>query len=239
MRIIKFKNIAQVLAIIFVIVVTQINSYAGTIEGIYIAPIFTQEQGVWYPGRIESKDFYIANNQGDNISIDRLYMKLKSIKNIKTNEVIYINSKKFKELSENSIVKLTYNKRLLFKGKLSNLLSKKDITLPYDININSNEKVILNMTLYMDKEMNNDAQSIESIFNIGVSYKVNSSADIGGSTVGDNNSENIVGNNHNNLPQTGGVINSASLLLLGTIIVGTGMILNKKSSNNEGGKRYE
>ncbi len=42
-------------------------------------------------------------------------------------------------------------------------------------------------------------------------------------------------NNKGNLPQTGGLINGESLLALGSIVIGTGIILNLK----KGGKHDE
>lgn len=215
---------------------------------ISIDPIFTQEDGIWHPGRVESKDFYITNNKKNDISIDKLYMELKLSKNLSNNQILDINSKQFKELAKNSTVKLSSKGKVLFEESLDNLLSKEGIVLLKEIEIKSSEKELLNMTIDMDEEMNNDAQVLENIFSIGVSYKINDTKqpikpdppvkpptnpepsvkpDTGGS------------NESNKLPQTGGIINSASLLMIGTIAIGTGVFLNNKGSKDEGGKSNE
>ena len=74
------------------------NSYADS--SITIDQIFIEEQGTWYPGRLESKDFYINNNKENDISIDRLYMSLKSSEYWKTGEELDINSSKLKEFAK-------------------------------------------------------------------------------------------------------------------------------------------
>ncbi|WP_052356883.1 LPXTG cell wall anchor domain-containing protein [[Clostridium] dakarense] len=305
------KKVIEVLIIITFISIMSPSSYANNNQDISIENVFTNEDGIWYPGRVESKSFYITNNKKDNVKIDRLYIQLKSSKDLKTNQILNVNSKQFKELSKNSTVKLMYKDNILFKDKLDNLIHEKGIVLSQEISIKSNNKELLNMTIDMDGIMSNDAQYLENIFSIGVAYKVDnnggsggdnnggsggdnnggSEGDNNGGSEGDNNGEsggdnngesggdnngesggdnngesggdnnggsggdnnggsggdnngescsNIGGTTDNidKLPQTGGVINSSSLLILGTIVVGTGMVLNKKTSKIKGGKHH-
>lgn len=245
------KKIIQILIISSILFINPINAYADLNNDISIDSIFGKEEGLWYPGRIESKDFAIENNREKNILIDRLSIELKSVKDLKNNIFLDIESKQFKELSKNTIVRVNYENTMLFEERLDELIFKKDITLSKQINIKPNDKVVLNMTIDMLEEMNNDAQGLENIFNIGVSYKVDDTivekpitpdkpvnpepdrpskpeTDLGGDS-----------NSGNKLPQTGGIINSASLVAIGTIAVGTGLVLNKKSSKERGGKKYE
>ena len=49
----------------------------------------------------------------------------------------------------------------------------------------------------------------------------------------------VDGSQSGKLPQTGGIINGASLVVLGSVAIGTGFILNKKSSKEKGGKHHE
>ena len=234
------KRIILVLTVVAGLSFSEINSYANTNQDISIDPIFPYEDGVWYPGRVESKDFYITNNKEHNIKIDRLYIQLKSSKDLKTNQMLNVNSNQFKELSKNSTVKLMYKGNILFEDKLDNLIHEKGIVLSQEIIIKSNKKELLNMTIDMDGAMNNDAQSLENIFSIGVAYKVDNAIGSGGDNNGGSDS-NVGGSTDNidKLPQTGGLINSSSLLALGSIIVGAGIILNKKSSEYKGGKHHE
>ena len=243
---IKSKEIIKSGMVILIMVVLATKSYAEiNSEDIDIAiyPILTKKQELWYPGKIESKDFYIINNKEDNISIDKLYMQLELCRNLRTNEILDIEHDKFKEVAEHSIVKMTYKDKLIFESELKELTHEKGIVLSEEIYIKSNDKELLNMTIEMTEEMDNNSQDLENIFNIGVSYKVDTDTDIDIDTdVGESTDVENSGRGENNfdkLPQTGGLVNSVSLLVLGIITVGIGMILNKKTSNNEGGKHDE
>ncbi|MGL5642155.1 MAG: hypothetical protein ACRDDM_07800 [Paraclostridium sp.] len=236
------KKLIQIFTIITFLSLTSINSYA-TDKGVSIEPIFTYEDGLWYPGRVENKDFYIKNNEENRIKVDRLYIRLESSKDLKINQVLNIDSTKLKELTQNSTIKLTYKDHVLLEDRLDNIINQEEIVLSKEIDIKPNEKVLLNMTIDMSEGMNNYAQAIESILSIGVAYKVEAGINIGDtSDDGDKKPSGDEGNSSTDigkLPQTGGLINSESLLLLGTIIVTTGVVLNKKSLGNKGGKHNE
>lgn len=233
------RKIIQILTITSIISLFPISSYADYGD-ITIDQSFTYEDGFWKPGRIESKDFYINNNKKNDISIDRLYISLKSSEYWKTGEKLDINSKKFKEFAKYSTVTLKHGNNVLFKDKFENLLSKNGIKLSKDIEIKSNSKELLNMTIDMDLEMNNDAQALNNVFTIGVAYKIEEDE------VPPNNPDDSVdtdtevdGGSSDNLPQTGGIINSSSLVALGVVSIGTGAVLNKKSDKKGGGKHNE
>lgn len=245
------KNIVNIFAVISILSITTINAY-GDNGSISISNAFTYEDGMWSPGSVESKDFHIENNSSSSIKIDRLYLKLKSSKNLKTNQILDIKSKQFKELANNSIVKLTYEEIVLFEDELVNLLSEKGIVLAKEIDIESNENALLNITIDMNEEMDNDAQSLENIFSIGIAYKTNEDKPTNPESPvkpdEPNNpkpplkSDNIVDSDNDlggKLPQTGGIINNMSLIAIGTITIVTGAILNKKSSKGKGGKYHE
>lgn len=249
------KKIIQVLTITSIISAFPISSHANT--DITIDQSFTYEDGLWKPGRVESKDFYINNNKENDISIDRLYMSLKSSEYWKTGEELDINSSKFKEFVKYSTVTLKHNNNVLFKDKFENLLSKDGINLSKDIDIRSNSKELLNMTIDMDLDMNNDAQALNNVFTIGVAYKMDedttppinpdepSNPDIDNPTNPDESNKPVKpgtdadGSQSGKLPQTGGIINGASLVVLGSVAIGIGFVLNKKSLKEKGGKRYE
>lgn len=230
------KRIIQIFIISSILIITPINTFADTNKDISIDHIFTNEDGLWYPGRIESKDFAIGNNREEKIVVDRLSIELNSIKDIRNNIFLDKSSKEFKELSKNSIVKLTYEGNILFEAGLDEIISKNNIVLSREISIKPNEKAVLNMTIDMLEEMNNDAQGLENIFNIGVSYKVDDSEiklpiDSTNTVKPDTDLNGV-----NKLPQTGGVINSVSLIAIGSLAIGVGVALNKKSSDKEGGR---
>lgn len=214
------------------LIILPFNSCFAQKQNVDIEPTFTKEDGLWYPGRVESKDFNLTNNREENITVDKLYMKFKSCKDLETDNTLNIFNKKYREFVKNSTVKLTYKDQVLLEERLENLTLEKGISLNKEIKIEAGKAALLNMTIDMDDEMNNDAQNIESIFKIAVSYKVD-----GGSGISnpDEDSGKDQDNNNGNLPQTGSLINGESLLALGSIVVGAGIILNLK----KGGKHNE
>lgn len=245
---IKIKETVKSGMVILIMMTLATKSYAEIdSEDIVIYPILTKKQELWYPGKIESKDFYIINNKEDNIIIDKLYMQLESSKYLRKNEILDIKREQYLEICDHSTVKITYKDKLVLESELNELIHEKGFVLSEEISIKPNDKELLNMTIEMTEEMaeqmNNNSQAIENIFNIGVSYKVDTDTDIDIDTdVGESTDVENSGRGENNfdkLPQTGGLVNSVSLLVLGTIAVGIGMILNKKTSNNEGGKQDE
>lgn len=228
------------LTITSIISLFPISSFANS--DITIDQSFTYEDGLWKPGRVESKNFYINNNKKNDISIDRLYMSLKSSEYWKTGEALDINSNKFKEFAKYSTVTLKHSNDVLFEDKFENLLSEEGIKLLKNIDIKSNNKELLNMTIDMDLDMNNDAQALNNVFTIGVAYKMDETTkppvkpeDPTGPTKPTNPD---TGGVTDKLPQTGGIVNSASLVALGAVAIGTGVVLNKKSKE-EGGKHNE
>ncbi|WP_455537591.1 LPXTG cell wall anchor domain-containing protein [Terrisporobacter sp.] len=232
------RRIIQILTIISVISMFPVCAYAE--QDITIDQSFTYEDGLWKPGRVESKEFYINNNKENDISIDRLYMSLKSSEYWKTGEKLDDNSIKFKEFAKYSTVTLKHNDTVLFKDKFENLLSEDGINLTKDLFIKANSKELLNMTIDMDLEMNNDAQALNNEFIIGIAYKMDERSNESVERDEPINPDNSVNPNEevDKLPQTGGIINSASLVVLGAITIGTGFLLNKKS-NKEGGDKHD
>lgn len=237
------KKIIQIFTITSIISLFPISSYADYGD-ITIDQSFTYEDGLWKPGRVESKDFYINNNKENDISIDRLYMNLKSSEYWKTGEALDINGNKFKEFAKYSTVTLKHGNNVLFEDKFENLLSEDGIKLQKDIDIKSNSKELLNMTIDMDLEMNNDAQALNNIFTIGVAYKMEEpiKPPVKPEDPIEPPTKPIkpgTGGVSDKLPQTGGIINGTSLMVLGAVAIGTGFVMNRKSEEKGGDKHNE
>lgn len=252
------KKIIKILTITSIISLFPINYY----EAITKDESFTYEDGLWKPGKVESKDFYINNSKENDITVDRLYIALKLSGHWKTGDELDTNSYRFKEFSKYTTVTLKHGNDVLFKDSFENLLSEKGIKLSKDIDIKSNSRELFNMTIEMDLEKNNDAEALYNRFTIGVGYKMKkdtifpSNPDEPGnedvvppSNPDEPSDEDIVlsigtddsvdGDSSDKLPQTGGIINSASLIALGAIAIGTGIVLNKKSEDKGGDKHNE
>lgn len=203
-----------------------------------IHQVFTDEDGQWYPGRIQSNDFSITNNRSKAIKVDRLSIKLTSSRNYKTGNILNEDSSEFKEIAQNSIVKLKHGNKVLFEKNMSQLLEEEWTPLNEIVSIQSNSDAKLNMTIDMGKEeITNNAQAIESIFSIALTYKEDEETPESPGQ-GEGKPENPDTNN-DKLPQTGGIINSATLTLLGAVAIGTGLVIEKKYSSRKGGENHE
>lgn len=234
------KNIIKLLSLTYIICLFPILSYSQQSD-ISIDPTFTyEEDGFWKPGRIQSKDFYINNNKKNDISIDRLYISLKSSEYWKTGEELDINSVKFKEMAKYITVTLTYNENILFRDKLENILSEDGIVLSKEIDIKANDKELLNMTIDADLAMGNDAQALDNAFNIGFAYKMEETPalPLDPEIPEDLDDLDVDGGSSGNLSQTGGLINSTTLIAIGAVTIVAGIVLNKKS-DEKGGKHHE
>lgn len=239
------KNIIKTIALSAIMCASlTVSSYAeDSKKTVEIAPVFTEQDGQWYPGRIQSNDFAISNNGDKVINIEKLFIGLTSCRNYITEKVLDANSKEFKATAENSIVTLRYKENILFEKTLQELISDDGVALDEKILLNPNSNVKLNMTIDMDgDEITNNAQAIESVFSIGLNYKVdddkvvNPDDTVKPTPNPDNNTNNGAGGSTGKLPQTGGLINSTSLTLLGLAAVGSGLLIGKKSSSKKGGK---
>ena len=129
----------------------------------------------------------------------------------------------------------------MFEDKFENLLSEDGIKLQKDIDIKSNSKELLNMTIDMDLEMNNDAQALNNVFTIGVAYKMEEpiKPPVKPEDTIEPPTKPGTGGVSDKLPQTGGIINGTSLMVLGTVAIGTGFVMNRKSEEKGGDKHNE
>ena len=234
------------LSVASIIAMFPLSSYAAQ-PPITIDQTFTYEDGLWAPGKIESKDFYINNHNENDVSIDRLFITLKSSQYWKTGEELDINSPKFKEFAKYSTVTLKHGDTILFQDTFQNLLAKRGIKLSKDLDIKAKDRELLNMTIDMDLEMNNDAQALNNTFKIGVAYSMDEPTNPPTDNDKpnkppvnpDNPSNPDNGGSEGNLPQTGGIINNASLIALGAVAIGTGFMMNRKSDKKGGDKNNE
>ncbi|CUP49018.1 Uncharacterised protein [Turicibacter sanguinis] len=203
-----------------------LNTDAKTMP-VEIQQVFTEADGEWYPGRIESNDFIITNNGTKGIKVDRLSIRLTSSKNYQTSVDLTQNSSEFKEISQNSIVTLRHEDTVLFKKNMSQLLEEEWTLLDEMISIKSNSNAVLNMTIDTSKEkVTNNPQAIESIFSISLTYKEDENIIV--DSIGESKP------NNDKLPETG--VNSITLMFLGVLAIGTGLVIENKSASRKGGK---
>lgn len=75
------KYIVKMLSAISIFLLSTTGIYAYEDRSIVIEPIFNESQGLWQPGKVESKEFYVKNNKNENIIIDKMYLSLDSSTN--------------------------------------------------------------------------------------------------------------------------------------------------------------
>lgn len=248
------KKIIQILTITSILSLFPLNTFAASGD-ITIDPTFTYDQdGLWQPGRGEVKEFNITNHKDEDVLIDRLFIELTKAINWRIDKVLDIDSVEFSELAQGSIFKLIYDGAILYEAPLQKLVEEQVIVIPRGILIKSGQKQLFEMEISMDESIGNDAQALHKAFTIGVGFKRDLDSiipPVDPPTEPENptgptkpikpikpvNPE--TGGVTDKLPQTGGIINSASLIALGTVAIGTGIVLNKKSENKGGGKHNE
>lgn len=245
-RILTILSISSIICINFILPVfadKKIN------EDILIQ-IYDKQDLLYQPGAYEKVGFTIENKTDKDMSIKKIYFMEKS-------RVNGINmGKAFEEMAKHTtiIIEEQGNEDNKVSSNLNNILGENNgINLPQFVGISPNEKKDFILTVDMDEAMNNDAQGISRVFSLGVIYNLDSNGgvinpdepsnpDTDNPTKPDkpeiDNVDDNLDNSTDRLPQTGGIINSTSLTLLGMAVVGLGIVLDKKSSN-KGGKSDE
>ena len=117
---IKLISLSAIMAMCSVIPISA-NENTKPVE---IQQVFTEADGQWYPGRIQSNDFSIKNNRSKGIKVDRLSIKLTSSRNYKTGITLNQDSSEFKEISQNSVVRLKQGDKVLFEKSMNQLLEE-------------------------------------------------------------------------------------------------------------------
>ncbi|MGL5328941.1 MAG: LPXTG cell wall anchor domain-containing protein [Peptostreptococcaceae bacterium] len=246
------KKIIQILTITSIISLFPISSHADK-KDITIDPTFTYEDGLWQPGRGEVKEFNITNHKDKDIVLDRLFVELTYSRNWKIDKVLDIDSIEFKEMAEGSTFVLMHEGQVLYERALQELSEERVITIPRGVKIEAGQSEPFEMIIHMDESIENEAQALQNEFSIGVAYKMDTGlkppidpppikppVDPEGPTgpTKPTDPDTDVDGENDKLPQTGGIVNSASLVVLGAVAIGAGVVLNKKSEE-EGGKHNE
>lgn len=263
------------------------------------------EGTVWKPGDSRSLKFYIKNNLNKKIKVDTISMFNKSREDINLGLAL-------EEMAKHTKIDFKYNDKSVVKEVLTldKFLKEEKVILSNQVPISSKQEVELIMEINMDEEMGNAAQSLSSVYNFNIGYKIIDNSGGGGSggsgsedtepeepekpedpenpggsedtdepenpenpenpdepenpggsedtdkpetpnKPGDTNKPggsdgtnkpgtggngNNVGGSTNKLPQTGGIVNSSTLTIVGISVAGVGIVLDRKSSSKKGGK---
>ena len=244
----NIKNRIKTIALSSVIISSlSFPIYADT-NDIGVKPVFTLEDGIWYPGHELSKPFVIYNNKSKNIRVNKIKL---DIDRIYDEYGFALTSEEFKQVLQHSKVVLKYKDKELYNGSLYTLVEKGVVISP-SIKVYRNSEKTLDMSISMDeKYITNASQGLTGEFNIAISYNYESSGggiidpeepDTEGPENPDIENPNIekpdTDVDGEELPQTGGMINSYTLTGLGLLAAGVGIALDRKSSE-KGGKKDE
>ena len=103
-------------------------------------------------------------------------------------------------------------------------------------NKNNAKFIVIHETDNEDKgaDAKRHAQALNNVFTIGVAYKMEEPIEPPTKPIKPG-----TGGVSDKLPQTGGIINGTSLMVLGAVAIGTGFVMNRKSEEKGGGKHNE
>lgn len=246
----NIKRVMKSLAVSCIVCISiTVPSFAYQNENVSIQ-IYQQPNKLLKPGASEVIKFVIKNNTNQKMTVDKIYMMEKS----KTVDEKPSLSKKFEEMAKYTdiTIKQTGNESNKVKSGLKDMLGEKNgVNLKNNVSIYPGKEQSFDMTIDMNEAMGNDAQSLSKVFSLGTVYNLTSSG--GGTTDPDkptdpskpgqshkpsNSNRSNVGGSTDKLPQTGSIVNSTTLTVLGIAVAGLGIALDRKSSN-KGGKSDE
>ncbi|MGL5243979.1 MAG: hypothetical protein ACRC7R_02210 [Sarcina sp.] len=144
----------------------KIESIKGTDEG-----IFSEKDGMWQPGMSKDSQFFIENNSDKSISIEKFTFDKSFLKNYKNNKDIFEGAKEYYAFMNNSFVKISYEGKELYSGNFRDTFKEKKVNLLSEVNLESGEKKIFDITISLSKDMNNDAKALKQEFILGIVYE--------------------------------------------------------------------
>ena len=221
-------------SIIYTTSLTPIFSENISDKGIVIQ-VYEQPTDLYKPGSYENIRFTIQNNSDKSMTVKKIYF----IDKYKEREINL--GKSYEEMDKYTkiTIKEVGNDENQVSANLNEIIGENNgVNLVKSVNIKSNDQKEFTLNIDMDEDMNNDAQGISRIFSLGVTYNMEQTIKPP-TDIEDSNDESGSDSydDKDKLPQTGGIINSASLVVLGAIAIGTGIVLNKKSEA-KGGDKY-
>lgn len=172
--------------------------------------LFSEEDGFWSPGENIVKKITLENGKEENIRIEKLYLEPSGMYDVINNKSIKKFSEQYRHILSNiEIVILDENNNELYVGDYKE--TKNGANLNKNINLNSNEKKNLYLSIRVSENLGNEAQGIRIDFDTFIGYSI---LNYNGDVVDSNKK----------LPETGGtasedlVFYSVSLMLAGYIV---------------------
>jgi hypothetical protein len=183
---------------------------------------FSDSDGLWYPGRTVTKQFVIKNEFDKEIEFSKISVNILSVNNYILNRAFNPDEDIYKEFLKNLKVQLKDGEAILFDGTFGDF-SKSGVALNTPMKIAGKGEKEFSISLHFEEAAGNIFQDLKHQFNLSIQYELKD----GG----------VITDKITNLPQTGGVYNLMTFVIVGLCISGIGfMILGyKETSLKKGG----
>lgn len=173
--------------------------------------IFDRSDGLWYPGRSLSKDFYIQNDNAEAVSFSNMSFKVFELKNLETNKVFSPEDQEYKDFFKNMKLSLECDGKVVCEDSFTKVFAE-GISFKDGMEVGGNSKKDFKMTLAMDPQGGNNLQSLENSFNFGITYVMDETTP---------------------MPKTGSPYDTSLLICIGGFSLGLGMLILSAKSKDE------
>ncbi|GLC30528.1 hypothetical protein [Clostridium omnivorum] len=229
-----YSLIAITLFIIFIGGYVNVKAQENLEKKVTIVPkngdetvgIFSDSDGLWYPGKTVSKQFVIKNDFNNEIEFNKISVKIQSVDMYVLNKIINSDEDLYKEFLKNLKVQLKDGENIIFDDTFESF-NKNGVLLNYPMKIASKGQKEFSLSLHFEETAGNIFQNLRHLFNLSIQYELKD----GG----------VVTDKITNLPKTGGFYNLITFVVVGLCISGIGFIIlgYKETSLQKGGNNSE
>lgn len=177
--------------------------------------IFNKSDGLWAPGIVKNKSFYLQNNSTNNCTLNKINWVV-SIKDIEGN-VISLSDDRYKNFNNFINTTLVCNGKTIFSGKLSELLNESE-NFKDSITINEQSKIKMDLTFSMSSDADDSLQNLVGAIDMSFLF-----TSLDGSSL------------ISSLVKTGSAIDTKIFIIIGIILILVGtIIITRKKNHNQG-----
>lgn len=149
-------------------------------SGKQCSPIFTEEDGLWAPGVMRAKFFFLENLSSEDFVIDKIALTIKLMDG--DGNRLPEDSDVYREFLKTMATRIEFDGKVLYSGNFYDL-REENYELPKMTNISSKSKKPLEVTVAMDKTGHNSIQGLKGIADISLCSHSIDKESTGGSIV--------------------------------------------------------
>lgn len=192
-------------------------------QGKAVISIFNEGDGFWAPGFEKNKSFYLQNNSTDKCMLNKIKFQI-SLKDAQGNAITSA-SDRYKKFVDAMNGTLVCDGKILFSGKISDCI-KVDTDFKNEVAIDSRSNIKMDLTFSMNSDADDSLKNLTG--SIDISFLFNS---LDGSSLADSFTKK--GQLVDSLIQTGSIIDTKVLIILGIAFIALGgFIIIKKRKND-------